>query len=179
MKPGMIKFIKDKKIIAILAVAVIIAISITLLLFSFAAMSALKAKYSECSLIETKVFETRNMIESVRQAQGERILPTEKNIAQGIHELKKHGKAKEVKFISITPKELKEDHDTGYKILPVEMKIESTHEQLAAFLGSVDDLEKGLIKVVSFEIVPDKTDPTKCITDLTVHVYFSGRENAE
>ena len=70
-------------------------------------------------------------------------------------------------------------NDTGYKILPVEMKIESTHEQLAAFLGSVDDLEKGLIRVVSFEIVPDQTDPTKCITDLTVHMYFSGGENAE
>lgn len=175
----MIKFIKDKKIIAIVAIAVIIVISITLLLISFASMSELRAKYSECNLIETKVFETRNMIESVKQVQGERMLPTEKNIAQGIHELKKHGKAKEVKFISITPKELKEDHDTGYKILPVEMKIESTHEQLAAFLGSVDDLEKGLVRVVSFDIVPDKTDPTKCITDLTVHVYFSGRENAE
>ena len=175
----MIKFIKDKKIIAIVAVAVIIAISITLLLFSFASMSALRVKYSECNLIETKVFETRNMIESAKQVPGERILPTAKNIAQGIHELKKHGKSKEVKFISLTPKELKEDRDTGYKILPVEMKIESTHEQLAAFLGSVDDLEKGLIKVVSFDIVPDKTDPTKCMTDLTVHMYFSGRENAE
>lgn len=172
----MIKFIKDKKIIAI---AVIVIISITLLLFSFASMSELRAKYLECNLIETKVFETRNMIESAKQVPGERILPTEKNIAQGIHELKKHGKAKEVKFISITPKELKEDHDTGYKILPVEMKIESTHEQLAAFLGSVDDLEKGLIRVVSFEIVPDKTVPTKCTTDLIVHIYFSGRENAE
>lgn len=171
--------IKDKKIIAIAAVAVIIAISITLLLFSFAAMNELRAKYSECNLIETKVFETRNMIESVKQAQVKRILPTEKNIAQGIHELKKHGKAKEVNFISVTTKDLKEDNDTGYKILPVEMKIESTHEQLAAFLGSVDDLEKGLIRVVSFEIVPDKTDPAKCITDLTVYMYFSGRENAE
>jgi len=175
----MIQFIKNKKIIATVAVAVIVVVSITLLLFSFAAMSKLKVKYSECNLIETQVFETRNMNESVKQVKGTRALPTEKNIALGIHELKKHGKAKEVKFISITPKDLKEDHDTGYKILPVDMKIESTHEQLAAFLGSVDDLEKGLIKVVSFDIVPDKTDPTKCITDITIHVYFSGRENAE
>jgi len=119
------------------------------------------------------------MIESVRQVQGARILPMEKNIAQGIHELKKHGKAKEIKFISITPQELKEDSDTGYKILPVEMKIESTHEQLAVFLGSLDDFDKGLVKVVSFNIVPDEADPTKSLTDLAVHMYFSGKANAE
>lgn len=178
-KTGMLKFIKDKKFIAIIAIAVIIAVSIALFLFSFALTGELKAKYSECNLIEAKVFEARNMIESVRQVPGVRVLTTDKNIAQGIHELKKHGRAKEVKFISITPKELKEDHDSGYRILPVEMKIESAHEQLAAFLGSLDDLEEGLIKVISFEMAPNKTDPAKCITELTVRMYFSDGENAE
>lgn len=175
----MITRIKDKGVIAKTTVALIVTASLTLLLFSFVSMRGLRAQYSQCNLMETKVLETRKMIGSVGQVQAKRTLPAEKKIAPIINALKKHGEAQGIEFISLTPQTLQEDHATGYKILPVEMKIASPYEQLAVFLGSLDNPEEGLIKVVSFAIVPDAAAPTQCTAGLIVHIYLSGGQNAE
>ena len=57
----------------------------------------------------------------------------------------------------------------------MEIKAKSTYEQLGTFLGSLDDLEKGLVKVKSFVIVPDGKDPAKLTANLVVDIYLSGK----
>jgi len=59
------------------------------------------------------------------------------------------------------------------------MEIESTYEKLGVFLGSLDDLEKALVRIKSFDITPDKEDPSKLTTDLSVEIYLSGDKNEE
>lgn len=169
----------QKRLIIILAAAFGIIALAAYFVFYAPLLSNLRTKFLERGLRETIVFDTRSAVESAGKVYEGRILPTEKNISQAIDELTKHGKLKGVNFISINPKEPKEGGDSEYKILPVEMKIESTYEQLAVFLGSVDELDKSLVRVISFNIIPGEKDPEKTITDLAVNMYFLKEEDAE
>lgn len=176
MKIGKVELTKEKLIIAV-AAAVAIATLGAYLVFFAPLMKALKTKYLECKSIETEAIHTRNIIETAGKFYGKRVLMTEKEVHQAINELTSRGKTEGVDFISMNPKEIKKEKGSQYKILPIEMKVESTYEELGALLGSLDDLEKGLVKVKSFDINPDEKDPLKFMTDLTVDVYISGKED--
>jgi len=90
--------------------------------------------------------------------------------------LTKHGTKLGIDFITISPKEVKESEDPRFKILPVEMRVRSSYKQLGSFLGSLDELKKGLIKVDSFDIDPHEIEKSIVATDLTVDIYFSSVE---
>lgn len=173
-----IELTKERMIITSSIAVVIIALGAYFILYAPLSRK-LRTKYLECASIEAKALDVRNVIESAGKIYEERTLPIEKNISQAIDELTKHGKLKGIDFISINPKELKEEQCPEYKILPIEMKIASTYEQLAVLLGSLDELDKGILRVISFDIVPDEKDPVKLVTNLTVNMYFSKEENAE
>ncbi len=178
MKIGKIELTKEKKIMVISAAAAVI-ISAVFFLFYAQLNGKLVAKYRECRSIEAKVLNARNVIESAGKIYEERTLPVEKNISQAIDELTKHGKLEGIDFMFINPEELKEEQCSEYKILPIKMKIESTYEQLALLLGSLDELDKGILRIISFDTIPDKKDPEKFITNLTINMYFSKEENEE
>lgn len=169
----------QERLVIIIAVAVIVIALAAYFIFYAPLLRNLRTRYLERSLCETAVFDTRSAIEFAGKAYEGRILPTDKNISQAIDELTKHGKLKGVNFIAINPKEPKEVRDSEYKILPIEMKIESAYEQLAVLLGSLDELDKSLVKVISFDIIPGEKEPAKFITNLTVNMYFLKEENAE
>ena len=75
----------------------------------------------------------------------------------------------------MSPQKIQKKNGTEYKILPVTMQIESTFKTLGIFMGSLDDLEKSLVRIKSFDINPDKDKPKVLITDLVVDIYLSGK----
>lgn len=174
MKIGKIELSKEKIIVIVIAAICVIALGVYLV-FYVPLMRQLKTQYLEYRSIENEVLECRNIIESAGRAYGERVLMTEEDTAAAIDELTRHGKLQGINFVSISPKEIKKEEGTQYKILPIGMEIESTYEQLGTFLGSLDELEKGLIKVEKFGIAPDKEDTSRLTTDLVVDIYLSGR----
>lgn len=176
MKIGKIELTQEKLVIVIAATTTLIALG-AYLIFYAPLIRELRIKRLDCKTVENEVFKCRNIIKSA--GQKERVLITEEEVSQAIDELTRHGKLKGVNFVSMNPKEIKEEKGTQYKTLPVEMKIESTYEQLAIFLGSLDDLQKALVKVRSFDINPDKKDSSKLMTDLVADIYLSGQKNAE
>ena len=52
------------------------------------------------------------------------------------------------------------------------MELESKYDNLGIFLGLIDDLEKSLVTVKSFNIIPDKKDPVRLKTKVVVNVYL-------
>lgn len=172
MKIGNIEITPEKKIIAIIVAILISAIAIYVIFYA-PLFEKLKIKFFEYRAAEDEVLQCRNIIESAGKVYSERTLPSEEDVSRSIDELAKHGKVKNVKFISISPKKVERKKGTQYKVLPVSMELESTYEGLGVFLGSLDDLEKTLVKVKSFDISHDKDDPTKFITDLEVEIYLS------
>ncbi|MEK6728052.1 MAG: type 4a pilus biogenesis protein PilO [Candidatus Omnitrophota bacterium] len=87
-------------------------------------------------------------------------------------------KSKGVNLISITPKQVKEK-EAHYKILPIEMEIESTYEDLGIFLGALDKLEKSLAIIDSFSVISEKERSLKLKTKLVINMYLVSGEYAE
>lgn len=171
MKIGKIELTRERLVIGIvIAIAVIILGAYNV--FYAPLIRELKTKHLEYKSTENEVLECRNSIESA--GKGEKVLTREENVSQAIDELTKRGKLNSINFISMSPKKIEKEKGTEHKVLPINMEIESAYEDLAAFLGSLDDLEKGLVKVKSFKIVPDKEDPSKLKTDLVVNMYLCG-----
>lgn len=175
MRIGKIELTQERLIIAIIAVGALTALAVYLIFFA-PLMMKLKTEYLKCRADENEVIECRNVIASSGKIYGKRVLMTEKELSHAMDELTKHGKAMGIDFISINPGKISKEKESRYKILPIEMEIEATYEKFGAFLGSIDDLEKGLVKVKSFKMSPGSKDPKKITTQLVVDLYLSGRE---
>jgi Tfp pilus assembly protein PilO len=94
----------------------------------------------------------------------------EEKISFFLKEIVKKGKGEGIEFISITPKKIEEI--LTYRVLPIEMWLESSYKSLGTFLGFLNSLEE-IIKVESFEISPLKNNPSKLKTNLLIKVYLA------
>ncbi|NQT06640.1 MAG: type 4a pilus biogenesis protein PilO [Candidatus Omnitrophica bacterium] len=140
----------------------------------------------ECDTCETHVTNARDFIESVNITWTESSVLTEEDVSFAIDELTKHGKKKNINYVSITPKETEQKKDMPYPILPIEMEIESDYRSIGEFLGSLDDLKDSLITVRSFVIKPyvkkqsnEEVDHDMLTTNLVINMYLLGQKYAE
>jgi len=177
VKIGKLELTQEKMIIVI-AGAVAVAALMIYIVFYAPLLEEIKKKYLECKLIESDVIDIRNIIETAGKVYGGRILPTEEDVHHAIDELTEHGgKMEGVNYISIRPKEIRQKKGEKYKIMPIELEVETSYEKLGIFLGSLDDMEKGLLKVKSFDMNCNEKHPGTFITDLIVEVYISDRKS--
>lgn len=165
------KLTKERLLIVFLS-AIVVIVAGLYYIFYMPVMKRLRTSFIECRACENEVREARNLIEMAGELYTERVLITEEGISQAIDELTSRGKSEGINFISINPGEAKKEKDLQYKILPIEMEIESTYEQLGVFLGSLDDLNKGIFKVKSLSTASSEKDPQRLITDLAVDLYL-------
>lgn len=159
-----------QRLIMIIAAAIaIIAIGLYIFLYG-PLIRRLRVMHIECKTIEADALQTRNRIAAVKTIDIKKGLIKEEEISLAINELTKQGKLEGINFVSMAPKEIEKREDAPYNILPIEMEIESTYEHLGIFLGSLDELERCLVAVRSFNVVPDKEEPAKLKTKLTVNM---------
>jgi len=172
----LIGFVKKKILYVIPAAALVFSLGVYFVLFA-PLLVELQDAYVECRSCENDVIETRNVIGSAGAVPGSRVLRTEEDVDHVIDELTRHGRLKGVNIVSMSPLRVRKETIKGaqYKVLPVEMELESTYKQLAVVLGELDDLKKGLVKIESFDVKPDEADPSKFITGLVVDIYLSAR----
>ena len=137
----------------------------------------LKGRELVCKEVENDVIEARNIIASAGITYEKRVLMSEGDVSQSIDEMARRGKAEGVNFISMSPDEIRFDKGSQYSILPIDMETKSTYQQLGVFLGALDDMEKGIIKVAGFDISGDEDDPSIVTTDLSINMYISARDN--
>ena len=133
----------------------------------------LKVNKAECCLEEAKLADAYNAIAVAGKAANDVILMTEKDTPMMIGELTDYGKTIGVTFDAIKPGEVIKDTGHQYNILPVEMDIEATDKQCSTFLGSLDALKKSLVKVQSFDIVPDQENRAKLKARILINIYIS------
>ena len=129
----------------------------------------------ECKRIETEVDEAHTAIGLLKQVTTKRTLISEKDISLAIDEFTKQGRSGGINFTSIVPREIKAEAGSMYKVLPIDMEMESTYKELAVFLGSLEQLEKSLVTVKDLNMTSDKGKREKLDTRLTVNMYLSGR----
>lgn len=170
------EFTRQRLIMIITAAILIIAVGLYIFLYG-PLISRLRVMRLECKTIEADVLQTRSRLASIETIDIKKGLIKEEEISFAIDELTRQGKLEGVNFVSMTPKEIEKREDAPYNILPIEIEIESTYEKLGIFLGSLDKLERCLVTVRNFNITPDKEDPAKLKTKLTVNMCLS--KNAE
>lgn len=163
----------QKSLILVVAAAVAVAMLLMYFIFYAPLIKKLKVSYREYKLCETEVLDARNIIETVGKAQEGKCLITEGGVSLAIDELTKYGKSMGINFISIKPREIMADKGAQYKMLPIEMEIEADNEQFFEFLGSLDEVKNSLIRVRSFNLMPDKDDRAKLDAKITVDVCLS------
>lgn len=163
---------KDKLIVIKSVALIIIALGIYLILYR-PLIKELSIKHSYYHKIEAQLAEAHNSIEALKTLGIKRDLANEENLSLAIDELTKQGKSKGLVFVSIRPQDVIAGEGNEYKILPVRMEIESDFQQLALFLGSLEKLEKSIVKIKGFNMIPDNTDPLCVKTELTIHMYLS------
>lgn len=173
IKIGNIKLTRERLIIAAVAIAIV---GIVYFVIYKPATKESMAKRMECRSLESQVREEHSAIELAGKAAAERVLMTEKDSSLAIDELAKHGKLMGINFISMKPKEMVKAQDTQYRILPVEMEVEATDEQLLSFIGSLDEFKKSIITIESFDVSPKKDDKSKLKAGIVIDIYFSSKE---
>ena len=169
---------KQGFVIAVSAAAVIAVFLIYIFIY-MPLIRKLGITYSECRSCEGQVADARNTIGLAGKTNSDRILVAEKDTLFVIDELTKHGKEMGINFVSMRPGSIIDDSTAKYKIMPIDMEIEASDEQVSKFIGSLDDLKKAVIKVKSFDITPDEHDRTKVKAKMIVDMYLSKREYAE
>jgi Tfp pilus assembly protein PilO len=135
-------------------------------------MKDLKTKVQTYRVLDAQVRDARGVIASAGKITEERDLLSEREVSVAIDELAKTGKSMTVAFQSIRPRELAQGPDPRCKVLPVDLTVEATDRQMVSFMGALDDLKRNLITISSFDVVPDKDDPTKLRATMTVNLYF-------
>jgi Tfp pilus assembly protein PilO len=178
MKIGKLELTEERLVIAASLAAAFIILT-AYLFFYMPLMRRIRVRYSECKSFEKKARECRDIIKSAGDNYEKRVLTKESGAHRALDGLTKHGRAKGVNFVSISPKRIRRTRDPRYKVLPVTMEIESTYKELGVFLGSLDELKDGLIKVESFTTVPDPEDASGLVTKLDAGIYLSGRDDKE
>ena len=139
-------------------------------------MNQLRALGSECRSLEGEVNEARNLIAIFKAQETDKRLVPESEVSSILKELTRQGNFSGINFSSVTPRTIEEGSE--YRILPIEMELESGYESLGKFLGLLDDLEGNLVKVRDFNITPKNDEPNNLTTRLTINLYLAERKHA-
>jgi len=166
--------LKEKPFVAPIAAIVAAALLFYLIIFSPLVNEA-KVKFTEYRALRADLARREDIISSAGAFHEERVLMTEKEASRAMDELTKYGKEAGVNFKSIGTKEIDRTKSEHYLILPIEIEMESTYKELGAFLGSLDEMNNGLVKVQSFSIMPGKKNPSRFRTQLFLDMYLSKR----
>lgn len=178
MKIGGLELKKEQLTIAALAAGGLCAV-VLFFIFYIPVMKTLAVKDAECRRVETEAREARILIAQAGKIYGDRILINEDEVGVAMDALAKHGKLMGVNFVSMKPGEVREVPGAKYKEMLIEMSMESNDKQLADFMGSLDELKKGIVKIDSFEIKPKTEDGTMLESKLVIDVYISGHKYAK
>lgn len=166
--------IRERPKVAIVSSAVILIFASYLFLYR-PLVNKCRLRGRECRGIEAEILRAREAIDVLKQATTKRTLISEKDISIAIDELTKQGRSKGINFNSIAPGKIEGHGDPKYKILPIDIVVESTYKELAVFLGSLEELEKSLVTVKNINISPGKEKAAKLNTRLTLNMYLSGK----
>ena len=170
-KISKIELTGEKLIIATVGAAVIIILGFYLFLCN-PLVNKIKPARLECVSVENKLSELRAAINAAKTEEAREITASEEDVAFAIDELTRHGKSIGINFISMTPRQL-EDRGGRHKVLPVEIEVGATYEELGAFFALLEELKESLITVSSFTIAADNKKPDNLKTKLVINIHIA------
>jgi Tfp pilus assembly protein PilO len=169
------KFIKENPAVAYVAGAALIVLAVYMILFA-PLLKKLGLGYAECRNCENQLWDARNTIQyaaNLDKSVGMRVLISEKDASTGIEELTRYGKSLGINFSEMKPGEAAYTAGAPYRILPLEISMEATNDQFVKFVTSIDELKKAIVKIRSFNIIPDNYDRNTLKINMVLELYLS------
>lgn len=166
------KIVKNKIIIYLSGAIAVITVSLYVFLFS-PEIKELTKKSRECKEIENYLHDTRKSLISLKKFEAKNILITEKEIPMAIAELINNGKRIGINYISIASQPIIDKGDPQFKILSLELDIESVYREIIEFISMFGKLENSLVTLGNFSITPDSADKERVKVKLIVNMYIS------
>ena len=135
-------------------------------------ISNLKNMRPDCKALESQVAYARNRLVGACKILRKRTIASEGDVSLVIRELTQMGTQKGINFISIVPKEVEKPKKSPCKIIPIVLDIESKYKDLGEFFYGLEDLEKSIVTIRSFTIMPDKNSSSMLNTRLLLDMYI-------
>lgn len=157
----------------IIAGAVITAAGLLYLWLFTATLGSLKEAARSHAKIESQLTDYRSTIAQLRPEDAQKIFIKESKISGVIDALTHHKKAENLRFVSITPQKIKPEPDENYRIQPIRIVIVSGYRELGIFLGSLEEMGGGTIKLEEFNIEANTPDGGDLKADLLLNLYLS------
>jgi len=161
------------RLIAIIVGGIVVVILALYLIIYAPVIADLKSSQVDYSRAETHAALARERTSILKGIDIRKGLIEEESVSAAIDEIAKKGKEIGVNFVSITPADYINLKHPPCRILPIRMEITSTYEQIGTFLGFLDDLEKSLVAVKNFTIIPSQAGIKKLKTHLVVKIHVS------
>jgi Tfp pilus assembly protein PilO len=167
------KIMKDnlKKIVIS---AMVIAAIVVYFIFFKPLLKELEVKYAKYKSLDSTMVKARQMASSAQAQGAESSILTKKDISLAIDELTNRGQELSIDFIALTPG--KSEKEALYEVFPIDMEIKSGYKKLGLFLGALSKLEKSLISVKSFVIVPEEGDNGKLKAKISLKMYLLAQD---
>lgn len=140
-------------------------------------VARIKKESQEARQAEAQLQVMRSHADSIVGSEIRTAYVSEEGVSNAINELTALGKNRNIRFISITPSSAQ--NEKNYKILFVDLNLESRYEDLAVFCGSLDKLRKSLCVLESFDILPDPKNVSEFQTHMVVKMVLLGISNGQ
>ncbi|MGA2775025.1 MAG: type 4a pilus biogenesis protein PilO [Candidatus Omnitrophota bacterium] len=163
----MISFNRNKLII--ISVGIAIAGFILCFVLYMPLVRQLRLKSNDAKTLEAELFKARDTVAYMQTVASRQQLVNEENLFVATDELIKRGGLYHINFVSTRLEEPR--REAVYVMLPIYIVLESGYSELGDFLGSLDNLEKSVIKVDEFDLAPSTSEPSKLRAKLTLDMY--------
>ncbi len=100
---------------------------------------------------------------------------SEENITWAMGKISQYGKIKRVDILSIGTREMESAKGVPGKVAPIDIKVVSTYEDFAVFLGGLKDIDKIILTVRSLKInLIDKDPQNRIQANIVLDLYIKG-----
>lgn len=172
LRDNLAGFFKEKPLIAVASILMVMALGAYLFMYG-PLINKLRKTHRECKRLETEVIWIREAAGTLKMGDTKYRPAASEDFSSGIDELTRKGRLEGINFTSITPKDIQErGKGQYYKVVPIEIEMESTYEALGIFLGSLDKLKSSVFTVGKFNIAHADEGAQKLKAKLLVNMYL-------
>ncbi len=140
-----------------------------------------RPKEKEIILLEQETFRIKNDMALVRgvlhETKNELMAGapvTKEEVTGVIHEIMRLGEENGITFITISLDEKTDRKRVKFPYQSLDLNIQSDYSNLGEFLDALNHLERGAVRVRSFDIVRDETIQPTVKASLNVDIYLKG-----
>ncbi len=145
-----------------------------LLIFTGPLWGRIRLINNELGVIEEQSAIARKDVESALKLQFQGRLLSRAEISMAMDEITKTGRAFDINFLSISPREIEDIEGSVSQRLPVAIETESEYKDFGLFLGALADLKESVVTIRNFDIERDEAILPRIQAKMVIDIYLKG-----